>query len=58
MKSEPQVELGGWSSEQSPAFEPVLPQPRAVLGQNRTLPQLKFFPVKMRWVLKMEEISS
>lgn len=47
MKSKPEVELGGGSSEQSPALEPVLPQPRAVLGQNRTLPRLKFFPVKM-----------
>lgn len=44
---EPQVALGGESSERSPALEPALQQPRAALGQNRTLSRLNFLPVKM-----------
>lgn len=44
---EPQVALGGESSERSSALEPVLQQPRAALGQDRTLSRLNFFPVKM-----------
>lgn len=44
---EPQVALGGESSKRSPALEPVLQQPRAALGQDRTLSRLNFFPVKM-----------
>lgn len=44
---EPQVALGGESSERSPALEPVLQQPRTALGQDKTLSRLNFFPVKM-----------
>ena len=46
MQTEPQVVLGDESGEWSPALEPVLHQPRAALGQSRTLSRLDFSQLK------------
>jgi len=57
MQTEPQVVLGDESGEWSPALEPVLHQPRAALGQSRTLSRLDFSQLKWQMgALKWENI--